>query len=300
MIDTKYSYINIPLSRCAHKLAEEFAAEQYSLEKSKKVYLNTLAVYAVHSYLTWLNIKTTLTGDSWHKSLRATFDAADLEVVNVGKLECLPVLPGKKTISLPPEATIDRIGYVVVQFHQKFDAVKLLGFISINAILEQSEIIKLNDLRPLEALLETIHIVNLRQWLEGIFKQDWQVPELLISHNLRGTAITDPLTLESKSQSVSRAKVINVGKQVVLMVQLTSNIVDVFDIRVRTYPGEDETHLPADLQLVILDEDHNPCMEVQSRNIDNWIQLEFSCEHEEKFSVMLILGDTTIKEDFVV
>ena len=300
MIDTKYSYINIPLSRCAHKLAEEFAAEQYSLEKSKKVYLNTLAVYAVHSYLTWLNIKTTLTGDSWHKSLRATFDAADLEVVNVGKLECLPVLPGKKTISLPPEATIDRIGYVVVQFHQKFDAVKLLGFISINAILEQSEIIKLNDLRPLEALLETIHIVNLRQWLEGIFKQDWQVPELLISHNLRGTAITDPLTLESKSQSVSRAKVINVGKQVVLMVQLTSNIVDVFDIRVRTYPGEDETHLPADLQLVILDEDHNPCMEVQSRNIDNWIQLEFSCEHEEKFGVMLMLGDTTIKENFVV
>lgn len=300
MIDTKYNYINIPLSRCAHKLAEEFAAEQYSLEKSKKVYLNTLAVYAVHSYLTWLNIKTTLTGDSWHKSLRATFDAADLEVVNVGKLECLPVLPGKKTISLPPEATIDRIGYVVVQFHQKFDAVKLLGFISINAILEPSEIIKLNDLRPLEALLETIHIVNLRQWLEGIFKQDWQVPELLISHNLRGTAITDPLTLESKSQSVSRAKVINVGKQVVLMVQLTSNIVDVFDIRVRTYPGEDETHLPADLQLVILDEDHNPCMEVQSRNIDNWIQLEFSCEHEEKFSVMLMLGDTTIKEDFVV
>ncbi|MEO0970546.1 MAG: DUF1822 family protein, partial [Cyanobacteria bacterium J06639_18] len=283
-------------------LAEEFAAEQYSLEKSKKVYLNTLAVYAVHSYLTWLNIKTTLTGDSWHKSLRATFDAADLEVVNVGKLECLPVLPGKKTISLPPEATIDRIGYVVVQFHQKFDAVKLLGFISINAIFEPSEIIKLNDLRPLEALLETIHIVNLRQWLEGIFKQDWQVPELLISHNLRGTAITDPLTLESKSQSqsVSRAKVVNIGKQVVLMVQLTSNVGDVFDIRVRTYPGEDETYLPADLQLLILDEDHNPCMEVHSSNIDNWIQLEFSCEHEKKFSVILMLGDTTIKEDFVV
>ncbi len=41
-------------------------------------------------------------------------------------------------------------------------------------------------------------------------------------------------------------------------------------------------------------------MEVQARNIDNWIQLEFSCQHEEKFSVMLILGNITIKEDFVI
>ncbi len=131
--------------------------------KSKKVYLNTIAVYAVHSYLPWLNIKTTLTGDNWHKSLRAIFDATDLEIV-----------------------------------------------------------------------------------------------------------------------------------------QLTSNVGDVFDIRIRTYPSEDETHLPADLHLVILDKTQNPCMKVLSRNIDNWIQLEFSCEHEEKFSVMLILGDTTIKEDFVV
>ncbi len=70
MTDTKYHHINIPLSRYAHNLAEEFAAQQYSSDKSKKVYLNTLAVYAVHSYLTWLNIKTTLTGDSWHENLR--------------------------------------------------------------------------------------------------------------------------------------------------------------------------------------------------------------------------------------
>lgn len=300
MIDTKYQNINVPLSKYAHELAEEFAAQQYYFEKSKKVYLNTLAVYAVRSYLTWLNIKTALTGDSWHESLRTIFDVADLEVVNVGKLECLPVLPGEETVYLPLEVTIDRIGYVIVQFSQELDAVELLGFVPISVISESLETIKLTDLQPLDVLIEAIQIVDLRQWLEGIFKQNWQTPELLLSNNLRSTISTESLPSESQYKSVTRAKVVNVGRQVVLLVQLTSNIRDVFDIRVRTYPGEDETNLPANLQLIVLDEAQNHCMEVQARNIDNWIQLEFSCQHEEKFSVMLILGNTTIKEDFVV
>ena len=299
MIDTKNHHISIPLGRNAHKWAEEFAAQQYSSEKSKKVYLNTLAVYAVNSYLTWLNIKTTLTGDSWHEVLRTIFDVADLEVMNVGKLECRPILPGEKTIYLPLEVTIDRIGYVAVQFGEKLDAVELLGFIPTQMISHSSENIKLNDLQSLDILIETIQIVDLRQWLEGIFKQNWRSPELLLSNNLRSAVSSESLTSESQNKSVSRAKVVNVGKQVVLLVDLTSTISGVFDIRVRTYPGEDETNLPANLKLIILDEAQNNCMEVQARHIDNWIQVEFSCQHE-KFSVMLILGNTTIKEDFVV
>ena len=300
MIDTKYHYVNVPLGGDAHKFAEDFAAQQYSLEKSKKVYLNTLAVYAVRSYLTWLNIKTTLTGDSWHEALRAIFDVADLQIVNVGKLECRRVLPGEKTIYLPLEATIDRIGYVAVQFSQKLDAVELVGFMPAKMISEPLEIVELKDLQSLDVLIETIQIVNLRQWLEGIFKQDWRTPDSLLSSNLRSAVSTETPGLNSQKNSVSRAKIVNVGKQVVLLVQLTSTVRGVFDIRVRTYPGEDETHLPADLQLIILDDAQNHCMEVQARNIDNWIQLEFSCQHEEKFSVMLILGHTTIKEHFVV
>lgn len=299
MIDTKSERVNIPLGRDAHRLAEEFAAQQYSSDKGKKVYLNTLAVYAVRSYLTWLNIKTTLTGDSWHESLRAIFDVADLEIVNVGKLECRPVLPGEKTIYLPSEVTIDRIGYVAVQFSQKLDAVELLGFVPTKVTWEPLEIIELIDLQSLDILIEAIQVVNLRQWLEGIFKQDWQTPELLLSNNLGSAFSTRSLALESQNNSVSRAKVVNVGKQVVLLVQLISNVRDVFDIRVRTYPSENDTHLPADLQLIILDEAQNHCMKAQARNIDNWIQLEFSCQYEEKFSVMLVLGNTTIKEHFV-
>ena len=300
MIYTKSDRVKIPVGKDAHKLAEEFAAQQYSSSKGKKVYLNTLAVYAVSSYLKWLNIKTTLTGDSWHEVLRSIFDVADLEIVGVGKLECRPVLPDEKTIYLPLEVTIDRIGYVAVQFSQKLDFVELLGFLPKNIIPELLERIELTYLQPLDALIETIEVVDLHQWLEGIFKQNWQTPELLLSSNLRSSVSTESLVSEFHKNFVSRAKVVNVGKQLVLLVQLTSNICDVFDVRVRTYPGKDETNLPTNLQMIILDEAQNHCMEVQARNIDSWIQLEFSCQHQEKFSVMLILGNTIIKEHFVV
>ncbi|PHM06717.1 DUF1822 family protein, partial [Nostoc sp. 'Peltigera malacea cyanobiont' DB3992] len=75
------------------------------------------AVYAVHSYLKWLNIETALNqGDSWHRGLRAIFDVADLVLPGVGKLECRPVLPDEAAIVLPPIMTQERIGYVAVQF----------------------------------------------------------------------------------------------------------------------------------------------------------------------------------------
>ncbi|NES00654.1 MAG: DUF1822 family protein, partial [Symploca sp. SIO1B1] len=47
MNSTEIPMVNIPLASKAHQLAEQFAAEQISADKSKQVYLNTLSVYAV-------------------------------------------------------------------------------------------------------------------------------------------------------------------------------------------------------------------------------------------------------------
>ncbi|MEM6755443.1 MAG: DUF1822 family protein, partial [Cyanobacteria bacterium P01_C01_bin.38] len=59
-------------------------------------------------------------------------------------------------------------------------------------------------------------------------------------------------------------------------------------------------HLPTDLQLTIFDESGNVCMETQSETANDWMQLEFSCEHEEKFTVELKLEETSIHEEFIV
>ncbi len=297
MNSTQPQRLSVPISKNAHRWAEEFAAEQDTPSKGKQVYLNTLAVYAVHSYLKWLNIETALNqGDSWHRCLRAIFDVADLVLPGIGKLECRPVLPQELAISLPTEVMQDRIGYMAVQFNQQLDSVELLGFAT-----EASETLQIANLQSLDTLIEAIHqqkqLVNLRQWLAGIFNPDWQPVELLLAENFRSrsTAIRTAMP-----NSMSRAKVIDLVPPIVALLQLTPTNSEVFDIRLRVYPGDNSIHLAPDLQLILLDEAGKTCMQAQAKSADDWMQLEFSCQHEEKFSVKFVLGEMSFTEQFAV
>lgn len=120
----------VPLRHEAHRLAKQFATEQVTPQKGKQVYLNTLAVYAVHSWLKLLQIETDLgQGDSWHLGKRAFLDVADLVLPGIGRLECRPILPGETIFSLPLEVTDDRIGYVAVRISESLDEARLLGFV---------------------------------------------------------------------------------------------------------------------------------------------------------------------------
>lgn len=215
---------------------------------------------------------------------------------NIGKLECRPVLPGETALVLPPEVTEDRIGYVAVQFNQKLDQVQLLGFSPAIASLEPPEKIQVAELQSLDALIDNLTLpVKLRQWLEGVFSEDWRSPNLVLS-NWRKRKTTN---------YVSRAKIIDLARQeapqaVVMLVQLTPTASEKVDILVRLYPGGDSIHLPLNLQLFVLDEAGTACMEAIARSTDNWMQLEFSCTHEEGFSVKVVLGEMSITQQFVV
>lgn len=303
------NYLRVPLGKVAHQKAAEFAAEQDCVEKGKRVYFNTLAVCAVDSYLKWLNVETALhQSDSWNWNIRTFFDIADLMLPNVGRLECRAVLPGEDALVLPQEVTRERIGYVVVRLTKQLDYVEILGFVPAKAIIGHSEIIDINRLQSLDVLIDTINQSKIRislcQWLEGIFNQDWQSPELVLAGNFRGnnyrsTATVNSQNQDSQTNSISRAKIIDVGTKVILLMELTPTNSTVFDIRLRVYPAENSIYLPQDLQLTIFDES-GACMNAQAGIADNWMQLEFNCEHEEKFSVELSLGEITITEDFIV
>jgi hypothetical protein len=310
MNSTQPNYLQVPLGKEAHSCAKKFAAEQDSVEKGKQVYLNTLAVYAVNNYLKWLNIETALhQSDSWNWSIRTFFDIADLMLPAVGRIECRPLLPGEDAVVLPQEVTQERIGYVALRLNQQLDFVEILGFVPARAIIGQSKKIELHRLQSLDVLIDTINQrkikVNLCQWLEGIFDGCWQSPELVLAGNFRGDGKRGAATItrqdiDSGVNSISRAKVINVGRQIVLLMELTPTNSAVFDIRLRVYPAENTVHLPHNLQLTILDESGNACMKTQAEIANDWIQLEFSTQHEEKFSVELELEETTITEEFVV
>lgn len=136
MVKNFQAYVEVPLGQEAHRLAGEFAREQSTAEKSKKVYLNTLAVYAAHRYLKWLNIETDLQqSDCWHPLLRSRWDVADLSIPEVGKLECCVVLPGETAVSLDQSTLEERLGYLAIQFSEQLDRVQIVGFAQINRAL---------------------------------------------------------------------------------------------------------------------------------------------------------------------
>lgn len=319
--------LSVPLGGEAHALARSFAAEQITPQKGKKTYLNTLAVYAVHNYLKWLHIETDLSqGDSWHPFQRALFDVADLVIPDVGKLECRPVLPGETTFSLPLEVTQDRIGYVAVQFSEHLNEVQLLGFVRAVDIPDATDQILIADLQPLDALLDCIPTnvvdepvltvsnvsVNLSRWLQNIFEGGWQTVEALFSTEAANPAFSvrsADILRESHSKhpvaSVSGGKLLNLGMLlaghlVTLIVTLAPSSNEEINIRLRVYPAGGQIYLPPNLQLIVLDESGDTCLKAQARNVDNWMQLEFTGEPGEQFGVKLALRDVSITEYFVI
>lgn len=318
-------HITVPLGGEAHATAGEFAAQQATPEKGKRVYLNTLAVYAVHSYLKWLQIETNLSqSDSWHPSLMTLSDAADLVLPGIGKLECRPVLPGETRLEIPPQAQEDTIGYVAVQFSEHLGEVQLLGFARPVNPSKEPQQIAITNLQPLDVLLDYIPEtststlpVNLSRWFENIFEAGWQTVEALFSPQAAHPALSvrighrwggwGEIYTENSAAGVKRGKLIDLGIQltdnpVALIVTVTPATDEEADIRLQVYPASRQLYLPQGLQLGVLDENNAtvPELEATARSADICVQLAFSVQPGEQFSVQLALGDVSITEDFLL
>jgi hypothetical protein len=245
-------------------------------------------------------------------------DVADLSLKNLGSLECRPVLEGEQFVYVPPEAQSNRIGYVAVQISKSFREAKLLGFVKevSNDVLSISQLHSLEDLLDYleyltqlntakladDSLKVNNNLVNLKQWFENIFDAGWQEIESLLRTQ---PAYVASSLRSSKGDLVSRGKLINLGKllteqAVVLVVTLTPDNDQEMDVIVEVHPTSKENYLPPNLHLTLLDCDGASVMEAQTRSSNKNIQLEFSCEIGERFSVKLALGDVSTIEDFVI
>ncbi|MEZ2304510.1 MAG: DUF1822 family protein [Microcoleus sp.] len=162
MVNSMDTYLlEIPLEQTARNLALQFASEQANPQKGKRVYFNTLAVWAVNYFLEWMELETDIDGgDSWNPGMRAVLDVADLVLPGIGKIECCPVMLGETAISLP-EVRENRIAYIAVEFAEPFDKVKLLGFIPAVEIQEETEEISVTNLKPIEELLDYLDRIEL-------------------------------------------------------------------------------------------------------------------------------------------
>jgi Protein of unknown function (DUF1822) len=163
----------VALDRTAHYWAKTFAAQQNTVNKGRRIYLNTLAICAVQQYLKSVCQLQSIPGDAWQPSYQTILDVADLIIPGRGRIECRPVLPGEHQMIVPPESIDDRIGYVAVQFQEELSEVELLGCTS-DLLLGS---ILLEQLMPIEGLIDLVmpndHLTNLGELLTGIFDDGW-------------------------------------------------------------------------------------------------------------------------------
>lgn len=104
---------------------------------------------------------------------------------------------------------------------------------------------------------------------------------------------------------VRRARIIDLGIRigghpVVLTVTLMPETNNKTNIHLRVDAVGNQTYLPPNLQLMVLDEEGQIFQQKQSRSIDNAIQLEFRGASGDGFRVKVALGDASVSEDFVL
>lgn len=329
MNNKERQFLEVPLGIEAHNIAGKLAAEQATTEKSKQVYLNTLAVYAVHRYLKWLGIETDLSqSDCWNPILRNRWNVADLVIPNVGKLECRPFLPEETTVFLPPEVTEERIGYLGVKFSDRLDKVQLLGFTQ-TAVAGVLEIRRLRSLDEFTELISKLPpsvnvegeinkepvppdfpvaaaLVNLSQWIKGIFDEVWLPIEAVLSPRLSPRLAFKSFREPGESRredKIERAKKIDLGllvnrQQVALVVSIWTEENQEKGVLIQVHPMGEQNILPLGLKLkVTLESDE---AEVVAREADSLIQLEFSELPGKQFTVQVSLDNESVTEEFVV
>ena len=309
----------VPLTLKGHHIAQLFYQQHSKPEKAKQVYLNTLAIEAVHSYLGWLGITADLqASDSWNPSIQALADVADLDIPGQGKLECRPVLPGATVCEVPPEVWGDRIGYVAVRLDADLQTATLLGFVP----SVDTEALPLDQLQSIAALLDHLkpqkqpepskQRVHLGQWIQGSIANSWQTVEELFGpqpvlsfRSLEVFSDVEPSGLVTRGKMlelVSRSgnHLDNSDKyQVVLLMGLMPNNSPQVDIWVKLCPTKHSPYLPEDLEVRVLDEQGLAAMQAQSRRT-NMLQLKFQGAVGEQFSIEITLNGINLIETFVI
>lgn len=299
----------LPIAQASWRTAQAFASQQPTSAKAAQVRQNTLAVLTVNDYLQLMEIPTDLrVGDSWNPVMRLCADVADLEVVGGGRLECRPVSPDATTCRVPPETWEDRIGYVAVELDEATQTAQVLGFVP----TVQQEEFPLSQLRSPEDLLDHLNalkpqqqtiaassptdlrqgLVNLGQWLQGVFEAGWQTVEEVVNPNL------NPAYAFRSRGTLQQARSLDLSSQlaqpIALTVEVRSTSREFTTIYLQLQPIGNHS-LPPNLRLTILDQAGNEIFSEMASE-----RLEVTAEPGERFSLQMTLNDTCVVQEFVI
>jgi hypothetical protein len=318
--DTENIALLLPITSENRTIAHNFATQQVNSQKAEQVLYNTLAVLVVKNYLEMLDIATDISNsDSWNPIMRICSNVADLNILDLGKLECRPLKNFDSSFYIPMEVWDLRIGYVAVRIDESLKHAAILGFIPQVA----TERLAITNLRPIESLIDRLHdlrvasgvtsVINLGQWFNNLSTTGWETIESLLNpeqlvpagafRNVEFSPENSSELQQTNSHSVQRAKLIDLGiqlrnHQVVLLVEISPEANDSIAVGLQVHPSLHHAYLPQGLILKVIELSGEVFMQAQSRSQDNFIQLQFSGQIGERFAVQIVLGDAELTEQF--
>lgn len=146
--------------------------------------------------------------------------------------------------------------------------------------------------------------VNTSQWLGGIFNDGWQSLESLLTENQLNFAPTLRSQQDIlKSQEITASKVINIANyQIALVISCEEVEAEKLAVVIQLHSLTENSFLPANLELMLFDEDDNLVQEsVISRQQDNIIQLRrFKVSEETKITIKIRLEDICAIENLIL
>lgn len=291
----------VPLSGADFKLAQKFSCEQKDADKSKQVFLNTLAVLAVNFYCQCLKVETNLEESiigHWHYNRRILMDSADLKIDVLGKLECRPVLPNENICYVPSEVWSDRVGYVVVEIDEEAKKAILFGFVE---QIETNEL-PLAQLPDIDNLVDLLLLAKNKQFFERIFaKNYWNEDESaeILKDKQKKLVRRDSPALPTIDKSITsplyKAKYITLKRRTfILLVRITPTKEGKFQLLVEV---ESSKKIPSDLNLKLLSLS-DQTLKANPTKGDHYISLEYTLQLGESFQIQVKRAEESHTEQF--
>ncbi len=289
----------VTLARDAGEIARAAIQGISNPIKAQQAYRNALAVYAVDYYLRCLGFVTDWQhSDSYNPVLTKLMNVADLQVEDIGRLECIPVVPGWEECDIPPESERERVGYIPVELNQTLTEATILGLSKQkHGRILPDRLLNIDELVEYLTNLEQPTIVKLGQWLEDKIDAGWETLDRLLSPaqlrlcrsiSDRQTVIRGHSIFDNNDRGTSPLNL-------VMQVNSIANSTAV-DVLIQLYPI-DRHELPDGVKLNITDDSAQTAI-VTSQAGDNWIQLDFTANPGEEFELTVSLNNTQTIERF--
>jgi hypothetical protein len=152
-------------------------------------------------------------------------------------------------------------------------------------------------------------VVKLSNWLRnnfvGTVGAGWQAIEAFLTPEQQQLAFRFR-GKDSGQEGAKLAKLTDLGlqlggKAIVLLVAVAPDAGEKVSVRVQAHPAAGEKHLPPLLKLALLSDSGETLQVVQSRSLDNYIQLNrFKGVPGTSFTIEVALGAASVVEEFEI